>query len=86
MVIILVIALIFLILNSSKLSSDASNLDSFEEDITKPGNDYDSNITYVSDTNNVFVIIAKFLDKIVTFIVEGTFNIIGKGFELIFGI
>lgn len=41
---------------------------------------------YVEKTSNVFVIVAKFLDKSVYFAVVFCFDVIAKIFEFIFGI
>lgn len=86
-IILVFIAAIFLILNSTGLTNKSvdKKTDDFENQITTPGNDY-TKVTYVKKTNNVFIVVAKFMEKIVTFVIEGAFNIIGKGFELIFGI
>ncbi len=78
------VAIVFLIVKGAS-PSNGKQTDVFEDEITTPGNDYNT-VKYVSNTNNIFIIGAKFCEKTITIIIEGIFNIIGKGFELIFGI
>lgn len=82
-VVFIVMALVFIVINAS--SSGSSSASSFEEEITDPNVGYEEK-KYVSETNNVFIILTKYFEKMVTFIVKIIFDVIGKIFELIFGI
>ncbi len=75
----LIVGSLFSNSNASAASSEITDSEIIiSEDIVLP--------TVVEDTSNLFVIVAKFIDKILYVVVVGVFSLITKGLELIFGI
>ena len=54
--------------------------------VSETNSDLKNEIVYVKQTHNILVIIFRYIDKCISFLVGGFFKIVGKLFELIFSI